>query len=172
MNQATNPAAFASAPQGEATAFNLITEGVGYLNRVRLVKPTKGPTYLACTIKALMGKADAVEYMPFDCIVVGGLAKEVITTLKADLDAERRVIVGFRVGDAKPDRYEIKNPETGEVKEVVGQKARLLQITFAKVNGAKVDIPLVQRAADTESGSEPGSQPVADAASAASTAAA
>jgi hypothetical protein len=45
----------------QAASFDLIMEGVGYLNRVREVSVRKGPAYLACTINALMGTADAVE---------------------------------------------------------------------------------------------------------------
>ncbi len=36
--------------------FNLHVEGVGYLNRVRTVKPKKGQEFLACTVAALRGR--------------------------------------------------------------------------------------------------------------------
>lgn len=131
--------------QTQVQAFDLIIEGVGYLNRVRKVTPKKGPAYLACTVNAMMGKADAVEYIGIDCIVVGSLAKQVVEQLTTDADAKRKVIIGFRAGDPKPDFYEYPDRETGEMKTGSGLKARLLQVTFAKVNGSKVDIPLVPR---------------------------
>lgn len=129
----------------QAQSFDLIIEGVGYLNRLRTVTPKKGPAYVACTINAMMGKADAVEYVSIDCIVVGKIAKQAIEQLSEDVNAKRKVIVGFRAGDPKPDFYEYPDRETGEKKQGQGLKARLLQLTFAKVNGEKVDIPIVPR---------------------------
>lgn len=145
MNQAQSQQA------QQAQSFDLIIEGVGYLNRVRLVTPKKGPKYLACTINAMMGKADSVEYVSIDCIVVGQIAKLAIDQLKDDVDAKHKVIIGFRAGDPKPDFYEYPDRETGQPKQGQGLKARLLQVTFAKVNGQKVDIPLVPRNAAPES---------------------
>lgn len=140
-----------SQAQTQVQAFDLIIEGVGYLNRVRKVTPKKGPAYLACTVNAMMGKADAVEYVGIDCIVVGSIAKQVVEQLMADVEAKRKVIIGFRAGDPKPDFYEYADRETGEQKTGSGLKARLLQVTFAKVNGSKVDIPLVPRNTQPES---------------------
>jgi hypothetical protein len=140
MNQANT--------QTQAQAFDLIIEGVGYLNRIRTVRPErKGPTYLACTINALMGAADAVEYQSIDCRVVGKLAMQVVEQLAQDVEAKHKVIIGFRAGDPKPDFYEFDDKTTGEKVQREGLKARLLMITFAKVNGQKVDIPLVERPA-------------------------
>ena len=34
----------------QSSFFNLFVEGVGYLNRVRTVKPKKGQEFLACTV--------------------------------------------------------------------------------------------------------------------------
>lgn len=135
-----------------ASAFNLIIEGVGYLNRVRQVTPRKGPTYVACTIRAMMGPADSVEKINIDCRVVGRQAKEAVALLEAVLKADykARVIVGFRASDPKPDVYEYPHHETKELVKCEGLKARLLQLTFAKVNGEKVEIPLVERAEPTD----------------------
>jgi hypothetical protein len=140
----------------QAQSFDLIIEGVGYLNRLRTVTPKKGPAYVACTINAMMGKADAVEYVSIDCIVVGKIAKHVIELLSDDVKAKRKVIVGFRAGDPKPDFYEYPDRETGEQKQGQGLKARLLQVTFAKVNGEKVEIPLVPRNTVPESAAPQG----------------
>jgi hypothetical protein len=143
MNQAQS--------QVQVQTFDLIIEGVAYLNRVRTITPKKGPVYLACTVNAMMGKADAVEYVSIDCIVVGSIAKQVVQQLTADVEAKRKVIIGFRAGDPKPDFYEYPDRESGLQKTGTGLKARLLQVTFAKVNGAKVDIPLVPRNTPPES---------------------
>lgn len=137
MTQATRPQA----------AFDLIIEGVGYLNRIRLVTPKKGPAYTACTVNAMMGTAEAIEYVSIDCRIVGKQALEAVQQLKAAVAAKRKVIVGFRAGDPKPEFYEYKDQTTGETKNGSGLKARLLQLTFAKVDGEKADIPLVPRPA-------------------------
>ncbi len=92
-----------------------------------------------------MGKTGEVEYVKLDCIVVGQVAKKAIELLKQDVDAKRKVLVGFRAGDPKPDFYEYKDGKTGEIKPVEGLKARLLQLTYAMVDGRKVDIPLVPK---------------------------
>ncbi|MFN7882210.1 MAG: DUF3577 domain-containing protein, partial [bacterium] len=74
----------------QAQSFDLIIEGVGYLNRLRTVTPKKGPAYLACTINAMMGKADAVEYVSIDCIVVGKIAKQAIEQLGDAVKAKHK----------------------------------------------------------------------------------
>lgn len=125
------------------TAFNLIIEGVGYLNRIRLVTPKKGPVYKACTINAMMGMGDAVEYVSIDCRIVGKQADEAVGKLLDAVKAKEKVIVGFRASDPKPDAYDYEH--NGETKHAEGLKARLLQLTFAKVNGQRIEIPLVER---------------------------
>ena len=44
-SQASSPSSF----------FNLHVEGVGYLNRVRTIKPKKGQEFLDCTVAAMRG---------------------------------------------------------------------------------------------------------------------
>ena len=149
MTQATNTQAQAQAQT--AQAFNLVIEGVGYLNRVRFVEPKKGPVYLACTVNALMGTSDAVEYLSIDCRVVGKLAQEIVQQLKDDVNAQTRVLINFRAGDPKPEWYEVRDGKTGQMVRREGLKARLLQITSAKVDGVKIDIALVQRQSEPRS---------------------
>lgn len=125
--------------------FDLTTEGVGYLNRIRTVSPKKVTPYLACTINALCGPSDDVEYRNCDLIVVGTQAKAVVAQLEDAVIAQKKVIVGFRFGDASPNRYEVTNRETGAIEPRLCIKGRLLQITFAKIDGQPVEIPLVER---------------------------
>lgn len=132
------------AQQAQATsAFNLIIEGVGYLNRVREVPIRKGQPYLACTVNALMGVEGSVEYVSIDCKIVGRQAIDAIKLLRQSVDNRAKVIVGFRASDPRPDFYEYER--NGEKVQVEGFKARLLQLTFAKVNGQVFEIPLVER---------------------------
>lgn len=127
-------------------AFDLIIEGVGYLNRVRVVEVRKGPSYLACTINAMMGTGDDVEYVSIDCRVVGAVAKQAVEQLRGDVEAKAKVIVGFRAGDPKPDVYTVERE--GKPEQRQGLKARLLQLSFAKVNGQRVTIPVIERKPD------------------------
>lgn len=133
--------------QSNEVAFDLVVQGVGYLNRVRAVPVRKGASYLACTINAMMGKGDDVQYVGIDCIVVGSIAAKAIEQLRADVEAHRKVIVGFRAGDPRPDFYEVQREGKPERRE--GLKARLLQLTFAKVDGCRVNIPVVEHKPDT-----------------------
>jgi len=135
----------AQAQVQQPKAFNLITEGCGYLNRVREVPIKKGQPYLACTINALEGVEGSVEYVSFDLKIVGRQAKEAINLLRQAVDDKQKVFVGFRAGSPRPDFYEYT--KDGETRQVEGFKARLLQLTFALVNGEKFEIPLVERSA-------------------------
>ncbi len=132
----------------QPTAFNLIMEGVGYLNRVRQVEVRKGPAYLACTVNAIMGTTDSVEYVSIDLKVVGKQAMQVVEQLAKDTEARRKVLIGFRASDPKPEFYEFEDSKTKQMVQREGLKARLLQVTFAKVDGQRQDIPLVERPAN------------------------
>ena len=48
----------------EKSYFDLHITGLGYLNRIREVKPKKGDSFLACDIAALNGPSDDVSYVP------------------------------------------------------------------------------------------------------------
>ena len=66
------------------------------MNRVREVKPQRTQPFLAVDIFALHGSADNVEYNRFDCRVSGKEAQEVIRSLMPAVEADRKVLVGFR----------------------------------------------------------------------------
>ena len=53
--------------------FDLHVTGIGYLNRIREVKPRKGSTFHACSINALRGDGEAPEYTRFDRIILNML---------------------------------------------------------------------------------------------------
>ncbi len=138
--QATRPSSF----------FSLHVEGVGYLNRVRTIKPKKGQEFLACTVAALRGSDSDVCYTKFDCRVSGADAQEVVKRLEADVAAEKSVIIGFRIADIYPEMFTF---EKGEMKGRTGVaiKGRLLRIKFAKVNGESIEVPQPARPAKRES---------------------
>jgi len=141
--------------QSQATSqsssfFNLHVEGVGYLNRVRTVKPKKGQEFLACTVSAMRGSTDDIGYTRFDCKVSGAEAQKIVKRLESDVAAEKTVIIGFKIADIYPELFTF---EKGEKKGQAGVsiKGRLLRVKFAKVNGEPLDLPQPARSSEPES---------------------
>jgi hypothetical protein len=126
--------------QANSSFFNLHVEGVGYLNRVRTVKPKKGQEFLACTVSAMRGSTADLGYTKFDCRVSGAEARKIVKLLEPDVAAEKTVIIGFKIADIYPELFTF---EKGDRKGQPGVsiKGRLLRIKFAKVNGEAVDLP-------------------------------
>lgn len=120
--------------------FDLHTSGVGYLSRVREVKVKKGEPFLCVDVSALRGSSDAVEYTRFDCRVSGEEAISVINRLKADIEAKKKVLVGFKIGDLYAETFTYdKGDKAGQTG--ISLKAHLLRLTFAKVDGVTVYQP-------------------------------
>ena len=119
------------------TYFDLHTTGIGYLNRIREVTPKKGSSFLACSVAALHGKSDDVEYTYIDCRVSGADASKLVRRCKAAVDANKKVLISFRIGDIWLDQFVY---EKGERKGQTGYglKGRLLYISMIKVDGQLV----------------------------------
>ncbi|MGE0288427.1 MAG: STY4534 family ICE replication protein [Bradyrhizobium sp.] len=134
----------------QSSFFNLHVEGVGYLNRVRTVKPKKGQEFLACTVSAMRGSTDAIGYTRFDCRVSGADAQKIVKRLESDVAAEKTVLIGFKIADIYPELFTF---EKGDKKGQPGVsiKGRLLRVKFAKVNGEAVDLPQPARSNEPES---------------------
>ena len=126
--------AHANHSQEATTYFNLHTVGIGYLNRVREVQVRRGQPFMACDIAALHGATDAVEYTRFDCKVAGGEAERLIRLYMDAVNAEKKVLLSFRIGDLwiDPFLYE-KGDKQGQ--PGASLKGRLLFIDWIKVNG-------------------------------------
>lgn len=117
--------------------FDLHITGLGYLNRIREVKPKKGDTFLACDIAALNGSSDDVSYVRFDTRVSGSEAQHLVRRCIEAVDAEKKVMIGFRLGDLWADTFTYsKGKRAGE--QGVSFKARLLLISWIKVDGKLV----------------------------------
>ncbi|MCO1987967.1 DUF3577 domain-containing protein, partial [Pseudomonas aeruginosa] len=121
----------------EAKYFDLHTTGIGYLNRIREVKVRKGDPFLAVTVAALHGSTDSVEYSYIDCKVVGAQAEKLVRRCMEAVDAEKKVLISFRIGDIWADSFTY---EKGEKKGQSGAslKGRLLFISWIKVDGTTV----------------------------------
>lgn len=114
--------------------FDLHITGVGYLNRIREVQPRKGPAFLACDIAALTGPSNAVEYRRFDAKVSGRDAQHLIRKCEEAVKAERKVLIGFRLGDLWTDIF-TQTKGKNEGKPAVSLKARLLFVSWIKIDG-------------------------------------
>ena len=114
--------------------FDLHTNGIGYLNRVREVTPEEGSPFLSVTIAALRGSVDNVQYTHFECRVSGKQAQEVVRDLKPAVEGKSKVLVGFTLSDLYAESFTFKNGDkAGETG--VSLKARLLRVAWAKVDG-------------------------------------
>ena len=135
--------------QAQSAYFNLHVEGVGYLNRVRTVKPKKGQEFLACTVSAMRGSTADLGYTNFDCKVSGAEAQKIVKLLEPDVADEKPVLIGFRIGDIYPEMFTFeKGDKKGQ--QGVSIKGRLLRVKFAKVNGEPVDLPQTAQSSETE----------------------
>ncbi|MFZ4701284.1 MAG: DUF3577 domain-containing protein [Candidatus Methylumidiphilus sp.] len=120
-----------------ARYFDLHVTGLGYLNRAREVKVPRGQPFLAVGIAALHGATEAVEKTWFDARVSGQEAQKVVRELMPDIEANKSVLVGFKLGDLTPETFVYeKGPKAGQTG--VSLKARLLRIAWAKVDGKTV----------------------------------
>ena len=121
----------------EKSYFDLHITGLGYLNRIREVKPKKGDAFLACDIAALNGPSDEVSYVRFDTRVSGTEAQHLVRRCIQAVDAEKKVMIGFRLGDLWADIFTYsKGKNAGN--PGVSLKARLLFVSWIKVDGQLV----------------------------------
>jgi hypothetical protein len=128
---------FTMTTSNEKSYFDLHITGLGYLNRIREVKPKKGDAFLACDIAALNGPSDDVSYVRFDARVSGSEAQHLVRRCIQAVDAEKKVMIGFRLGDLWTDTFTYsKGKRAGE--QGVSLKARLLFVSWIKVDGKLV----------------------------------
>lgn len=141
-----------NAAPGEKKFFDLHTRGIGYLNRTRWVNTKgkggrRGDTFLACGINALHGDVEDPNTTLFDCRVSGNDAQQIIQAVMPSVAADKKVIVGFAIGDIYAHVYERKVKtkddkgqwrETGATETASLIKGRLLQITYVKVDSEVV----------------------------------
>lgn len=139
--------------------FNLHTSGIGYMNRIRLVPPSKsagrrGQSFYACSISALRGSSDEAGQTYFDLRVSGKEAIEIVQKLVHDQAANRKIFVSFKVGDIYPHMYERDARDqagkpTGQKEWACLIKGRLLQINSITIDGEKVYQRDAEAPADT-----------------------
>ena len=89
--------------------FNLHTTGIGYIHRLRKVEPKRGDAFYAVSISALHGHVDELLYSRFDCRIMGAEAEKQLLTLKGAIEANKPVLVGFKIGDIYPEAFEYRS---------------------------------------------------------------
>ena len=120
--------------------FDLHITGIGYLNRTREVPVKRGQPFLAVDISALHGEADNVEYTRFDCRVSGKEAQAIVRQLMPAVEAGRKVLVGFKLGDLYAETFTYQRGDRqGQIG--ISLKARVLRITWAKIDGELLAMP-------------------------------
>ena len=114
--------------------FDLHTTGIGYLNHIREVTPKEGKPFLSITLSALRGSVDNAQYTHFECHVSGKQAQEIVRLLKSHVEGKKKVLIGFTLSDLYAESFIYKKGDkAGE--SGVNLKARLLRLSWAKVNG-------------------------------------
>lgn len=117
--------------------FDLHTTGIGYLNRIREVKPKKGNTYLACSIAALSGECASPNYTYIECNIVGEEARRLISRCKDASAKKSRILISFVIGDIVPETFVYaKGEKSGQTG--VQLRGRLLLIKSITINGEAV----------------------------------
>ncbi len=114
--------------------FDLYTNGLGYLNRVREVTPEDGAPFWSVTIAALRGSVEDAQYTYFECRVSGKQAQAIVRQLQPAVEAKRKVLVGFTLSDMFVETFTYKNGDKAG-QTGVSLKARLLRVGWAKVDG-------------------------------------
>ena len=114
--------------------FDLHTQGIGYLNRIREVTPKEGSPFLSVTIAALRGSVDNAQYTHFECHVSGKQAQQIVRQLKPAVEGSLKVLIGFTLSDLFAESFTFKNGDKAG-QTGISLKARLLRIAWAKVDG-------------------------------------
>ena len=114
--------------------FDLHTTGIGYLQNVQEVESGEDGVYVKATIAALRGSSRDTQYTHFECDVTGRKAIATLRELKSAVDGKLKVLVGFTLSNLHAEQFTYADGELGGQKGV-RLKARLLRISYAKVDG-------------------------------------
>ena len=115
----------------------LITRGIGYLNRPKDVIPKDGDPFLSCSIAALAGPVDEPDYRYFDTIVATPEAEHLARRCVQAIEGDRKVLIAFRLNDMKIDPYiRTKGEHAGE--PAASLESTLVHIGLIKIDGTQV----------------------------------
>ena len=114
--------------------FDLHTTGIGYLSRVREVTPEEGSPFIGVTIAALRGSAGNAQYTHFECSVSGRKAQATVRELQSAVEGKLKVLIGFTLSNLHAESFTFASGEQAG-QTGIRLKARLLRISYAKVDG-------------------------------------
>lgn len=114
--------------------FDLHITGIGYVNRIREVQIKKGRPYLSCTIAALRGNCENVDYTYFECNVTGEKAKDLIARCTQASNLKKKILINFCLGDLYSETFTYKKGDK-QGQTGVCLKARLLKVSSIKIDG-------------------------------------
>lgn len=123
----------ASESRTEREYFNLHTDGIGYLNRLRTVPVQRGQSYEAVDIAALEGRKSEPNYTNFSARLSGHNAARVLEQFRNQInDKETKVLAAFRIGGLNPRVFTFdKGPRAGT--QGVNLQTRLIFVKWVKI---------------------------------------
>jgi len=126
--------------QNDPVVYNVITKGLGFINRVRKVAPNGAEPYLACEVSLLEGVARGGDYskvdnIRMDTIVKGRHAQEIVSNHLLGIADDSKVMAAVSCGGMRPVVFTRKDGEQG-----VSLKTALLGISWLKVNDTVIDL--------------------------------
>ncbi len=122
---------------------DLHSTGIGYLNRARTVQPKQGKPYESVSLTAICGRVDSPSYVYYDVSVIAKALEKYLLLKDCINDPNKKVLVRFKVGDGVPDSYVTKDKEGNNIRRHI-IKARMLNITWASIDGQVVQFDLTE----------------------------
>ncbi|MDA8454321.1 DUF3577 domain-containing protein [Acidovorax sp. GBBC 3334] len=115
----------------------IITRGIGYLNRPEDVRPKDRGPFLSCCIAALAGPVDDPQYRYIETEVATEAACHLVRRCIQAVESDRKVLIAFRLNDMTIDPYiRTKGEHAGE--PAAGLESNLVHIGLIKIDGQKV----------------------------------
>ncbi|AGH77723.1 DUF3577 domain-containing protein [Xanthomonas citri pv. citri] len=115
----------------------IITRGIGYLNRPEDVRPKDSDPFLSCSIAALAGPVDQPAYRYIETRVDTEEACHLVRRCIQAVESDRKVLIAFRLNDMTIDPYiRTKGEHAGE--PAAGLESNLVHIGLIKIDGQKV----------------------------------
>ena len=155
-------------------AYNVVTTGFGYVNRVREVAPEGAKPYLACDLNLMEGVAQDGDYskvnsIRMDAIVKGSQAKAIVREHLLGVGNGVPVVASVSCGGIRASVFTYKAGEKAG-KQGVALKTALLSIKWLKVGDTVVALDHEEGGEDAapvqETGQDAAAGPVEEAAAA------
>jgi len=125
-------------------AYNVVTTGFGYVNRVREVAPEGAEPYLACDLNLMEGVAKEGDYskvnsIRMDAIVKGSQARAIVREHLLGVGSDVPVVASVSCGGVRGTVFTYRSGEKAG-QTGVALKTALLSIKWLKVGDTVVDL--------------------------------